>query len=199
MDFEALDALAIQLMRKRKAHLLRERGFIYRHGRRVAAGVIALRKRIMEDNSHDEVLRAAAMFHDVAKGIEPHEKTGAVLAQSLLVPYMTEAELAEVVYLIGAHKSADTDDLWARLLMDADFLDHFGSIEIGLSFQYGAYQEEGMPTTLDWYQTGFDVHAAHVRSLLHFDVSRAIFDEKVEFSRAFARRLAVEMAGDYLV
>lgn len=199
MDFEALDALASQLMRQRKAHLLRERGFIYRHGQRVAASVITLRQRVTEDDSHDEVLSAAALFHDVGKGIEPHERTGAALAQTLLAPYMTEAELEEVVFLIGAHKSSGIDSLWARLLMDADFLDHFGAVEIGLSFQYGAYLEEGMATTLDWYQTGFDQHAAHVRALLHFDVSRAVFDEKVEYCHAFARRLATEMAGGFVV
>ena len=79
MDFARLNALAEGWMRTRQAHLERERGSVYFHGQRVAKGVLELRRRVTEDASHDEILRAAAIFHDIGKGIEPHAQSGAAL------------------------------------------------------------------------------------------------------------------------
>lgn len=197
IDYAALDALAASLMAGRKAHLLREKGFIYRHGQRAAVAVIALRRLATEDKAHDDALRVAAMFHDVGKGIEPHARTGAAIARVELAPYLTQALLEEVAFLIGEHTNHQTDNLWAKLLQDADLMDHFGSVEIGLSFQYGAYTENGMPETLAWYMEGFEPYAARSRQRLNFDFSRPIFDEKVGFTREFIQRLQVELHGQY--
>ena len=87
VDYDPLDALAQKLMANHKAHVMRERGFIYRHGRRVARGVILLREAVTPNTSQDDALRVAAMFHDVGKGIEPHEQSGAALARAFLAPY----------------------------------------------------------------------------------------------------------------
>ena len=69
MDFARLNALAEGWMRTRQAHLERERGSVYFHGQRVAKGVLELRRRVTEDASHDEILRAAAIFHDIVAGM----------------------------------------------------------------------------------------------------------------------------------
>lgn len=199
LDWAAIDALAQKEMLRRKAHLRREIGFIYRHGQRVAVGALRLRAKVTQDASHDDALRLAGMFHDIGKGIEPHARTGALLAADLLAPLAPKDLLDEVVFLIGAHNNHSEKDTSACLLRDADILDHFGSVEVGLSFQYGMGGDEGgMPLTLGWYQDEFDAYAERTRGRINFDVSRAIYDEKVAFSRAFAQRLAVEMGGGYL-
>jgi uncharacterized protein len=90
IDWQALDALAQKQMAQRKAHPMRETGFIYRHGRRVAASVCRLRARITDDASHDEALRIAGLFHDIGKGIEPHARSGAVLARDLLAEHLPD-------------------------------------------------------------------------------------------------------------
>lgn len=192
-----IQALARSLMGERKAHPLRERGFILRHGQRTARGVLALRAQLTDDASHDEALRVAALFHDVGKGIEPHARYGAALAREALQALLPAGMLEEVCALIAAHCDRRAENFWAQVLQDADILDHFGSVEIGLSFQYGAYTEGGMDETLQWYRTEFAAYAAHVRERLHFDPSRAVFDEKIAFTLAFVRRLACEAAGDY--
>lgn len=197
INFDQLDALAADWMLQRKAHLQREKGFIYRHCKRVSVSILQLRRHTTGDAGHDTALRVAAMFHDIGKGIEPHEETGAAIVQSMLSPHLPPALLTEVVHLIRSHKAYAISDPWAHLLQDADILDHFGTIEIGLSFQYSAYNEKGMPETLDWYERHYDRELERIRALLHHRVSQEILDEKAAYTRAFAARLASEMAGDY--
>lgn len=198
IDFDVLDALAAKWMRERKAHLMREKGFIYKHGKRVAVGVIALRERVTGDDGHDDALRVAGLFHDIGKGIEPHGESGAALVRAMLQEHLPEALLSEVEELIASHEKRGATGLFLNVLQDADIIDHFGATEIIMSSQYGAYDELGIETTRDWYRTEFEPYVARSRKLLHFDVSRAILDEKAAYTRAFARRLEIEAGGAYV-
>ncbi len=201
IDYDALDALARKLMARRKAHPMRETGFIYKHGKRVARSVILLRERLFpEDALHDDALRIAAMFHDIGKGIEPHNVSGEALVRAMLAGLVPETLLQDVARLIAAHTRHDgphTPD--EMLLMDADVLDHFGAVEIALSAQYGAYDEKGVETMLEWYQEQYPPYCARTRERLHFDLTKAIFDEKAAYAQAYAERLAREAAGEYMV
>ncbi len=199
IDFLRLDALAASLMKDRKAHAMRETGFIYWHGRRTAKCVITLRKRTISDDSHDNALRIAAMFHDVGKGIEPHAESSAALAAEFLKPLLPSSLVEEVARLICEHNNHQNPDIFVKLLQDADVLDHFGSLEVGLAFQYGAYSEQGMQATLAWYQKDFDAYIVRVHTRLRLPVSHEILDEKVAFTHAFVRRLEKEMAGEFYV
>lgn len=198
IDYERLDEMAAGLMKERKAHLGREVGFIYRHGRRTAVGAVELRGRVTDDAGHDDALRVAAMFHDVGKGIEPHARTGALITRDALNGLLPPALLEEVVFLIGEHKNRASENLWARLLQDADMLDHFGTIEVCLSFQYGMESGDGLDSSLNWYQEHFRPYAARVRKRLHTHAALFVFDEKVAFTEAFVKRLLVEAAGAYV-
>ena len=203
MDFATLDALAAKLMRGRKSHREREIGAVYDHGKRVAVGVLILRKAVTEDKSHDELLRAAAMFHDVGKGIEPHDVSGAALARELLAGYVTGEELAEIGRLIACHcdrrPGEDTHDIWVRLLQDADLLDHFGAYDIWTCFNYCAYNgQEGVGKAADYMNGELPAMLKKYRSLLNFDISKRIYDEKTAFERGFAQRLRIEAQGRYV-
>ena len=193
MDFEALDDLAARLMAKRKPHVQRERGSVYYHGQRVAKGVIQLRKMVSSDNSHDPYLRAAALFHDVGKGMDPHAAIGAAMMREQLKGYMAPDEIAEVTRLIAAHDDRRPDsrkhDLPTRLLQDADLLDHYGTQEIFMCFSYSAVHERGVHTALDFYRNDFKKIVNRNRKMLNFDESRRIFDEKYRFQREFIKRL----------
>ena len=180
-----------------KDFTMREKGFIYRHGKRVMAGVIDLRQRITDDDSRDDALKIAGLFHDVGKGIEPHARSGAALVLELLGDLLAPALLREVAALIVEHTNHRTDDPFAKILQDADALDHFGTIEIGLSFQYGAYNEEGIDAALSWYQQEYLPYTARVRERIKYKESLAIYDEKVAFTRQFIERLLTEAAGRY--
>lgn len=203
MDVEKLTAIAEKNMKGRRSHPERELGFTFYHGQRVANGVIALRKRVTDDDTHDDLLRCAAMFHDVGKGFTAHGAAGAEMARYLLKDELSQDELNEVCRLIFAHerRSPGTDewDVWAKLLQDADLLDHFGTVELWLNFHYCSYEDGSMRDSVDFYRDEFPQQLKKNREKLNFDVSKAIFDEKAEFVMAFAERMAKEARGDYVI
>lgn len=204
MNFERLDKLAFYYMGKKKSHKEREIGAAYYHGKRVASGVIELRKKLFEEDSMDDILRCAGMFHDIGKGIEPHSHTGSVLVRELLKEEMTKTELEQVCRLIAAHcdRKPQTDaHSWdEKLLQDADLLDHYGSQGIWMSISYYAYTTQGEMAQLPAFYSGeWQKQIAEHRKLLNFDLSKKIFDEKVSFERNTAARMEIEQNGVYFI
>ena len=204
MDFDRLTTLAFKYMGKKKSHKEREIGAAYFHGMRVANGVIELRKRLFEDNSMDDVLRCAGMFHDIGKGIEPHNHTGAVLVRDLLKDEMTETELDQVCRLISAHcdrqPGSDVHSWDEKLLQDADLLDHYGSQGIWMSISYYAYTtQQEMNQVPEFYMGEWQKQIAEHRALLNYDCSKEIFDDKVAFEKQIADRMEIEKNGTYSV
>jgi uncharacterized protein len=199
MDLQKLKELAFQHMGNRKAHREREKGFIYYHGQRVAKIAVTLRKLVLpDDDSRDEILTAAAYFHDIAKGIEPHGQYGAVLAAELMKDCCQPEELEEITGLIRCHQLRDKDTTYSehvKILQDADILDHFGIIEIWMNFQYYAFTDEPVTESVEFYKEHFPEHSQHVGSMLNYEVSRRIYKEKIDFVQSFADRMAVEAKG----
>lgn len=84
------------------------------------------------------------------------------------------------------------------LLQDADILDHFGTQEVWLKIMYGAHHEESPFTAIEhWNSEGHKDYHTKMRSLLNYELSRQIFDEKVAFNTAFAERFTHEANGGY--
>ncbi|TCZ79287.1 hypothetical protein E0485_05310 [Paenibacillus albiflavus] len=80
MNIQTINEIALKTMSKRKSHLRRERGFIYYHGERVGKIALKLRENLFPDQaSMDDIIYVGSLFHDVTKGIEPHNITGAHL------------------------------------------------------------------------------------------------------------------------
>ncbi len=202
MNSERIAVLAKKYL-MRRAHEERETGFIYAHGQRVARGVIELRRRVTDDASHDDLLRCAAMFHDVGKGIGEHGQTGAEMVRFLLKDELTPGEIDEVARLVYAHnhRAPGTGkwDLWAQLLQDADIIDHYGTVEVWLNFHYCAYKDRQMLEDLSFYSDQFPAQTQEHRALLNLDEAKRIYDERVQFNKEFAARMAVEAEGGYMV
>lgn len=90
----------------------RERGFIYYHCERVAKISIHLRKELFpDDSSLDDRIYVGALFHDVAKGIEPHHQTGSALIRTLLQEECTGEELDDIADIIRYHNTRHQEDL----------------------------------------------------------------------------------------
>lgn len=202
MDFLKLEKIAENFMKNRRFHQYRETGSVYYHGARVARGTLQLRRLTTDDAGHDDILRCAAMFHDIAKGMKPHSYYGAMLVRDILKDELTPYEMDEVCRLILAHgdrrPAREVHDLWVWLIQDADVLDHVGTGEIWMSCIHSAYMGKPITDMLDWYTCGFDEQMAKYRSRLNLGVSREIFDSKVDFERQFIRRLMVESTGEYI-
>lgn len=201
MDFEMLDRLAADLMVKRKAHLERELGSVYYHGKRTARLVLALRERVLPgDAQYDESLRLAAMFHDLGKGIEPHARYGAALFREAVRDLLPAEQVAQAARLIESHCDRRPDepahDLPARLLQDADLLDHLGVYEIWMNFNYNAHHGLSMEDALAYYQEHLEPFIARHRKMLNFPQSVRVYDDKCAFIRAFVRRMEVEARGE---
>lgn len=203
MNFTQLDKIAQKLMKGRQAHIDRETGSVYYHGVRTARGVLILRKHITEDATHDDLLACAALFHDIGKGINPHGQYGALLIHEALRNVLCSEERSEVARLISFHEDkqgpSSKYDIWVRLLQDADLLDHIGTYEIWMACNYHAYRHEPMENMAQWYCAEFENEMKRLRTLLNYDVSRVIFDSKVDFERAFIQRYKVEVTGEYVL
>jgi uncharacterized protein len=199
LDLQKLRELAFKHMGNRKAHREREKGFIYYHGQRVANIALTLRKLILpEDDSRDDLLAAAAYFHDIAKGIEPHGQYGAVLAVDLLKEYCTQDELSEITEMIRCHQLRDDAAAYPdhiKILQDADILDHFGTIEVWMNFQYYAFTDEPVSESVKFYKDEFPQHIKEVWQMLNYEVSKRIYKEKVNFINSFTDRFYVEAEG----
>ena len=200
MDFAKLDEIAGKLMKKRKAHPERERGSVYEHGRRVAELSVMLRREIVPgDDSRDDILRLAGMFHDIGKGIEPHAEFGAPIMRQAVRGVVTEEEAAEAARLIEAHcdrrPEEDVHDVWARIIQDADLLDHIGTYTIWMDIQYSAYMDEGPEAAAQRMEQNAEEYARHCRSLLNFPVTKAMYDDRIALYLEFAARFSAEARG----
>ncbi|WP_028610903.1 HD domain-containing protein [Paenibacillus harenae] len=201
MNLERIQELAFKIMGKRKSHLNREKGFIYYHGQRVANLSLNLRKRLFpDDSSKDDIMFAGALFHDVTKGIEPHNITGAQVIKSLIPHECTDAQLEEISEIILLHNARNREKLPPpiRVVQDADVLDHFGSLEIWLKFMYSAHNEESVHDAIRlWESKEHKQYLQESRDSLNYNLSKAIFDRKMSFHLAFQQRFRMELNGQF--
>jgi len=198
---QSLTQLARNTMGQRVTHTERESGYGYYHGMRVAKIAQRLADVVDDKRKIDpEELYAAGLFHDVTKGIEPHEETGAALLVTLLAPYFDKAPLRRIGQMVQEHNMRTGNKrtgLGSRILQDADILDHVGTQSIWLNFQYAARHDEPQKGAYEW-ATGAK-HQKKIkrwREALNFDLSRAIFERRVQYENEFFNTFKRELTGD---
>ncbi len=200
MDLQAIKQLAFELMGNRRSHVGKEKGNKYYHGERVANLIIKLRKHILpNDDSHDEILTAAAWFHDISNGSDDHGKEGAKKTREVLAKYCSDYEIEEICKIISVHDDRSSKcDLYSdyiRLHQDADHLDHFGTFDIWMQFIYAIQHDHSFDEIIHWFRNTRREEAKHYREELNFEISKKIFDEKNQFVMYFGERLGVEGTG----
>lgn len=204
MNFDRINEIAHNLMSHRKSHVRRETGFIYYHCQRVAKIALNLRKELFpHEEAMDDIIYIAAMFHDVTKGIEPHQETGSVLVKTLLKDECTTEQLDYISDIIALHNIRNHEELpyYIKLVQDADMLDHFGSMDIWMKFFHSAHGEENVWDTVRfWESEEYAKYIEKSRSQLNYERSKQIFDTKLEFVRQFQERFKLECNGavDYI-
>jgi uncharacterized protein len=200
MDIKKINQIALEILSKRKAHVERERGFIYNHGKRVAALSLNLHSKIEGcDIALQDIIYAGALFHDVGKGIGKHGETGAILVRDLLKNCCTSYELENISAIVRLHNKRGQKELpdMIKIVQDADILDHMGTQEIWMSFLYSSYADKGPDSAIDfWKGDFFKSHISGARELLNFDISKAIYDERLNFELKFIERFIIESKGE---
>ncbi|WP_026477672.1 HD domain-containing protein [Alkaliphilus transvaalensis] len=198
MDLIKIKEIATKQLANRKERSNRERGYTYRHGERVASLAILLRKMISNDGSNDDIIRVASWFHDISKGVEPHGKYGAIVAREILNEYCSQSDLDRICEIIKNHQIRLKENIYPeyiKIVQDADILDHFGNIGIWITFFDHACVDKSVDEVIGHYGEDFVVHVAKMRELLNYDISKEIFDDKINNTLAFISDLSVEVSG----
>jgi len=200
MDMKLIKETAFEIMGNKSSHEFKEKGNKFYHGERVAALAMKLRKLVLpDDDSHDEIMTVAAWFHDIMNGNDDHERKGAIKTRGVLSPYCTNEELNEICGMISVHddrhSGRDTFSAYIKLHQDADHLDHFGTFDVWMSFIYAVPHHQTINDVKTWLLEKRPAENGKYRNELNFEVSRRIFDEKMEFLKYFSNRFGVEMSG----
>lgn len=135
----------------------------------------------------------------MTKGIEPHNITGAQLIKSLLKDECSAKELDEISEIIKLHNSRNREELpyYIKIVQDADILDHFGSLEIWLKFMYSAHKEESVFDAIRlWNSSEHLEYIKATKQALNFELTKEIYDKRIEFQRSFLTRFETECNGN---
>lgn len=200
MDLKVIKKIAYDLIGEKRSHPGKEIGNKYYHGERVATTVIELRQNILpNDESHDEILKVSAWFHDIMNGEENHGEKGAIIMSRILYDYCSEFELNKICEIITEHDNRVPSTRgytpYLKLLQDADLLDHYGISDIWINFLHHSSRGSAIIHVLDYFENQHYKDIEQDRALLNYDISVRIFDEKYKFLKEFINRLKYEGVG----
>lgn len=188
MNREQIERIARSRMLLRQEHDGREPGWLFYHGLRTARIAEELCGLLDMDADRDTVF-AGALFHDIGKGSEPHHLRGAELTATALAGHCDGDRLDRVCEIVRLHnqRRASADHAPAvRVVQDADALDHVGPVVPWLAFYWSGTRGETADDHVRFITGGDHVrYLQKMRSLLNFDVSVAMFDERVRWQENF--------------
>jgi len=188
MHIAKIDQIACEQMAQRRPDPDREPGFILNHCRRTALIALRLAEQINLQVPRD-ILYAGALFHDVGKGTEPHNETGAQMARELLRDICRGDELDRICEIVRQHnqrgKSNDfTPEI--KLVQDADYLDHAGPLGVWIALYYHGTHAETIEAALRYFHGDERAGAlAMMRKRLNYALSVRIFDQRVDWEERF--------------
>lgn len=200
MEFELIKDIAVAEMKNKSSRPHKEIGNKYYHGQRVGNLVKQLANTIGYDVNID-ILVIAAWFHDICNGEDNHEIAGATRTVELLKGFCDANELESIYNLISEHDSRGNENLSveAKILQDADLLDHFGCFEIWSAFQYAQKEQLSMNEIARLMKESYHRDFEAERELLHFEISKLIYDERRSYIWGFVTRLEEESQGNIVV
>jgi uncharacterized protein len=201
MDIKQIEELAFNIMKDRKIPG-REKGFIYYHGKRTANIALNIYNQLIEKGSKEEMdlLYCGCLFHDVGKGIEPHNETGKELVNYYLQDICNVEQREKISRIVYEHnlrgEKYGGNSFLGKIAQDADILDHMGTMDIWIAFQWHAAFDERVEDSLKFFLGGqWQEIIEKLRSLLNFSPSIDAFDRRKAFTEQFLRHFKRESEG----
>jgi uncharacterized protein len=188
MDIEKIEEIAEAEMASRQDLRFREPGWILYHGKRTGRIAQHLAERLDLDVDSDAVY-VAGLFHDIGKGEDSHNEVGATYTRELLTDLVPEATLHIICDAVSSHnqrKKSDGFSDCAKLVQDADLIDHVGPIDVWMAFYWSGTHGESIHDHIAFCK-GDDCKKFqnYMRSHLNFGVSRQMLEERIEASEKF--------------
>ncbi|MBS7637804.1 HD domain-containing protein [Candidatus Bathyarchaeota archaeon] len=205
-----LDESVFEMIRRRSEEYLR----FSHHDRYHVERVHGMAMRIAAEEGADmDVVRAAALLHDVARAmeeegmVEDHAAEGAKIAEGILRDAgFPEEKISRVLECIRAHRfrrGETAESVEARVLQDADRLDALGAIGIARVFSRGGWENKPIHDPLIPPKERYDGESLtsvnhiyekilRLRDELNTDTARRISEERHRFVEQFLERFLRE-------
>jgi uncharacterized protein len=178
--------------------------------------VVVMAERLAREEGADlEIVRTAALLHDVARGhgdrlSTDHAQAGAEFAQRLLQGQPAE-KVEAVAHAIAAHRFRSgpaPQTLEAKVLHDADKLDAIGAIGVARAFAFGGHEGQRLwaevspdyEETQDTRHEHTPVHEYQIKLLkikerLLTKSARKLAQDRHRFMVAYFEQLELEVRG----
>lgn len=200
-NLDIIRDVAFREIGQRASHPFKEKGNKFHHGQRVAQSIKELAELILYRGDLAPVT-VAAWLHDISNGEVSHKehgKVGAGKVAEMIKGLCTDIELKQICHFIEVHDERDisVDTIELKLLQDADLLDHFGTQLIWCLFQAALKDDLSMSEAAGLILKNVERDMWHLDEL-HFDVSKKIFIEKMDFVRRFGERMLIEADGKFV-
>jgi uncharacterized protein len=178
--------------------------------------VLVLAERLaQEENADLEIVRAATLLHDVARGhgdriAADHAHAGAQFARELLTEHPPE-KVEAVAHAVAAHRfrfGPSPLTLEAQVLHDADKLDAIGAIGVARAFAFGGYEGQRLWADVppDYRESQatrhqhtpvheYQIKLSKIKDRLLTNSARKLAEERHAFMVTFFEQLDQEVRG----
>jgi uncharacterized protein len=163
----------------------------FEHAKRVCSISIRLAR---EEKADEEVLKAAALLHDVGHSVDEseHEQKSLEVASSLLdmtdFPKSKKEKVLECIKQHRFRKGEKAMSLEAQILQDADRLDALGAVGIARCFLWSGEHRKVLKEALKH----FDEKLLKLKDTMNTESGRKMAEERHRFMLEFLEQLERE-------